>query len=172
MKVVLLTGPESAGKSSLCAALAQHFGAPVVGEYVREYIVQQQRNTCYADITPIARGQWRREQAARAQAPPLLLLDTNLLSNRLWSQTLFGRSPAWIDTALARTQYDAVFLLAPEGLPWRADGQRCQPALAQRQQFGQQLEQALQQLQQPYTPVTGSWAQRCTHITAAVQQML
>ena len=87
MKVVVLTGPESAGKSSLCTALAQHFRAPVVREYVREYIELQQRDTCYTDVDIIAREQWRREQAAKALCPPLLLLDTNLLSNLQWSLT-------------------------------------------------------------------------------------
>lgn len=81
MKVVVLTGPESAGKSTLCSALAQRFQAPVVREYVREYMHGLGRETCLADVTPIAQVQWQREQAARALRPPLLLLDTHLLSN-------------------------------------------------------------------------------------------
>lgn len=172
MKVVVLTGPESAGKSSLCSTLAKHFGAPVVREYVREYIEQVQRETCYADVDVIAREQWRREQAARAAGAPLLLLDTHLLSNRLWSQTLFGQSPAWIDAVLARQRYDAVFLLAPEGLPWQADGQRCQPALAERQAFYAALAQGLQAQGQACTPVTGDWDARCAQITAALSDLL
>ena len=33
MKVVVLTGPESAGKSTLSKALAERFNAPLVSEY-------------------------------------------------------------------------------------------------------------------------------------------
>ena len=55
MKVVVLTGPESSGKSTLGKALAKRFHAPVVGEYVREFIEEEQRDTCCADISTIAR---------------------------------------------------------------------------------------------------------------------
>ncbi len=87
MKVVVLSGPESAGKSTLCQALAE-------------------RDTGYADISLIAEQQLARELAARAQQPDLLLLDTHLLSNKLWSETLFGRSPDWIESALKAQHYD------------------------------------------------------------------
>src|SRR5690554_5693778 len=100
MKVVVLTGPESAGKSTLSQALAERFNAPLVSEYVREFIEREQRDTCYADISSIAQHQLQLELAARAQKPPLLLLDTHLLSNKLWSETLFNASPAWIESAL------------------------------------------------------------------------
>ncbi len=172
MKVVVLTGPESAGKSSLCRALAQRFGAPVVHEYVREYIEAHQRDTYYDDVEPIARAQWQREQAARALCTPLLLLDTHLLSNRQWSRTLFGKSPAWIDAVLARQRYDAIFLLPPEGLPWQADGQRCQPQLEQRQAFHAQLRDWLQGHGQAFTDVPGSWQQRYQQMEHAIAGML
>ena len=57
MIVVVLTGAESAGKSSLSKALAEHFNAPLVSEYVREFIEHEQRDTCYADISTIAEQQ-------------------------------------------------------------------------------------------------------------------
>ena len=44
MKVVVLIGPESSGKSTLGKALAKRFHAPVVGEYVREFIEEEQRD--------------------------------------------------------------------------------------------------------------------------------
>lgn len=172
MKVVVLTGPESAGKSSLCAALAEHFKAPVVHEYVREYIELQQRDTCYADVEIIAREQWRREQAARALRPPLLLLDTHLLSNRQWSLALFGQSPSWIEQTLAAQCYDAVFLLSPDGLPWLADGQRCQPERADRLAFYGRLEHWLLEHRQTLVQVEGDWQARYGQIEQAISQLL
>ena len=172
MKVIVLTGPESAGKSSLCSALATRFNAPVVHEYVREYIEQQQRDTCYADVDPIAREQWRREQAARALQPPLLLLDTHLLSNLQWSLTLFGQSPPWLEQKLAAQRYDAVFLLSPDGLPWQADGMRCQPDLADRQTFHADLEHWLVQHRQPLVSLNGNWEARYQQLEQAIAGIL
>ena len=89
MKVVVLAGPESSGKSWLAAQLHARIGGLMVGEYVRYVIDQHQRDTTLADIPAIAQGQLAWEDAARAQQPPLLILDTHLLSNKLWSQALF-----------------------------------------------------------------------------------
>ncbi|WP_410970079.1 AAA family ATPase, partial [Salmonella sp. SAL4458] len=88
------------------------------------------RDTCYADIPAIARGQLAWEDAARAERPALLILDTHLLSNILWSRILFGDCPDWLEPALLRRRYDLHLLLSPEGVAWSADGQRCQPELA------------------------------------------
>jgi len=172
MKVVVLTGPESSGKSTLSRALAERFDAPLVSEYVREFIEQEQRDTCYADISTIAEQQLQRELAARALQPPLLLLDTNLLSNKLWSEALFNHSPAWIEEALLAQQYDLIGLLSPDGMPWQADGQRCQPELSERLEFHKNLASWLQQHQQPVLHLTGSWQERYATLEQAIEQLL
>ncbi len=146
MKVLVLTGPESSGKSWLAEQLQARFGGRVVGEYVRHFIDEQRRDTCYADIPAIARGQLAWEDAARAERPALLILDTHLLSNILWSRILFGACPDWLEPALLRRRYDLHLLLSPEGVAWSADGQRCQPELAQRQAIELELENDLREL--------------------------
>ena len=172
MKVVVLTGPESSGKSTLGKALAKRFHAPVVGEYVREFIEEEQRDTCCADISTIAREQWQRELEARLKRPPLLLLDTHLLSNKLWSEVLFNTSPPWLEAALQEQHYDLVGLLSPDGLPWQADGQRCQPELSERQYFHQQLERWLHAHQQPVLHLGGSWQSRYQQLESAIEELL
>lgn len=172
MKVVVLSGPESAGKSSLCQALAEEFGAVIVSEYVREFIEQQARTTCYDDISYIAQQQLAYEQAARAQKPALLLLDTHLLSNKLWSEWLFNACPDWIETSLLAQYYDFIGLLAPNGVPWQADGQRCQPNYTERLRFYQALELWLAQHKQPYQMITGSWQERYQTLKNIIEQLL
>lgn len=135
MKVLVLTGPESSGKSWLAAGLKTQFGGVLVDEYVRWFIDQNPRDTCLADIPEISRGQLQWEDQARAGQPHLLILDTHLLSNILWSQTLFGDCPAWIEQALLARHYDLHLLLSPEQVNWTDDGQRCQPSLDERRAF-------------------------------------
>lgn len=172
MKVVVLTGPESVGKSTLCKALAQHYQAPLVGEYVREYAEQLPRDTIYSDVTLIAQQQLQNEQAARALRPPLLLLDTHLLSNMVWSQTLFHAVPSWLEPTLLAQQYDLVALLSPEGMVWEADNVRCHPTLAERRHFYRQLEQWLVAHQQPLLTVHGTWAERFTQLVHTIDALL
>lgn len=172
MKVVVLCGPESSGKSWLAASIQARFGGVVVGEYVRWFIDSHARDTCYADIPAIAQGQLQWEDAARAQRPHLLILDTHLLSNMLWSRALFGDCPAWLETALQAREYDLHLLLSPEQVQWVADGQRCQPDMALRQRFFSDSEQWLAAHGQTYQVVRGEWAARHTAAMDAVQRLL
>lgn len=172
MKVLVLTGPESSGKSWLSAELQAQFGGVLVGEYVRYFIDQTGIDPSLADIPQIARGQLAWEDTARAEHPSLLILDTHLLSNLLWSQTLFGDCPPWIEQALLARHYDLHLLLSPHDVDWTDDGQRCQPELSQRQAFFDATRQWLVQHRQPLQVIEGDWAQRRRLAFAAVEQLL
>lgn len=172
MKVVVLAGPESSGKSWLAEYLHQQFGGLLVGEYVRHFIDQHARDTCLADIPAIARGQLEWEDTARAQQPELLILDTHLLSNILWSQTLFQACPAWLEAQLLSRHYDLHLLLSPDEVEWTPDDQRCQPSLAERQAFFAASLHWLEQHHQPLQVITGDWPARQHQAFEAVRHLL
>lgn len=172
MKVLVLTGAESTGKSWLAARLQQRFGGVVVGEYVRHFIEQEQRDTCLDDISAIARGQLMWEDAARGLVPALLILDTHLLSNIIWSRTLFGSCPAWLENELLARRYDQRLLLSPEGAEWHADGQRCQPDVGERWHFHEACRTWLERHQQPFVEIAGDWARREQQAVAHVRVLL
>ncbi|MBK5356036.1 AAA family ATPase [Pseudomonas sp. TH41] len=172
MKVLVLAGPESSGKSWLSNEIHANFGGILVGEYVRHFIDSEARVTCYDDIPSIAHGQLAWEDEARAKQPSLLILDTHLLSNILWSRTLFGACPTWIEQALLARHYDLHLLLSPETVPWHDDGQRCQPQLAERQAFFQASRQWLDLHHQPCQVLQGNWKQRKDAAFEAVARLL
>lgn len=172
MKVLVLAGPESSGKSWLSSEIHANFGGILVGEYVRHFIESKARETCYDDIPSIANGQLSWEDEARARQPSLLILDTHLLSNILWSRTLFGACPPWIEQALLDRHYDLHLLLSPETVAWHDDGQRCQPQLAERQAFFQASQHWLDLHRQPYQVVQGDWQQRKDAAFEAVTRLL
>ncbi|MDY7560308.1 AAA family ATPase [Pseudomonas sp. 10B1] len=172
MKVLVLAGPESSGKSELASRIQARFGGLLVGEYVRHFIEKHSRDTCYEDINAIAQGQLAWEDAARAEMPELLILDTHLLSNILWSQTLFGKCPAWLELQLLNRHYDLHLLLAPEGVGWVGDGQRCQLYLSDRQAFFNAGQQWLKTHSRPYQVIGGDWNSREKQASITVNQLL
>ncbi|MBO0493938.1 AAA family ATPase [Pseudomonas sp. Marseille-Q1929] len=172
MKVVVLAGPESSGKSWLAAELHANFGGLMVGEYVRHFIDHHQRDTTLADIPAIAHGQLAWEDTARAQQPRLLILDTHLLTNKLWSQVLFGDYPTWLDSELLARHYDLHLLLSPDDVEWTADGQRCQPQLEDRQAFFQGSLEWMQEHQQSVLVIRGDWEERRRTAFSAVEHLL
>jgi DNA polymerase-3 subunit delta len=41
LKVIVVTGPESTGKSTLCQQLAEHFHSEYIAEYARDYVAER-----------------------------------------------------------------------------------------------------------------------------------
>lgn len=124
---IVLTGPESTGKTTLAAALAHRFGAPWLPEASRGFAEEVKRELTAADVESIATRAIRAEDAALAEYPPLLVLDTDLISTVVYARHYYGACPAWIEAAARARRGDLYLLCAPD-LPWKADGVRDRPA--------------------------------------------
>ena len=57
LKRVVVIGPESTGKSTLCEQLAQHFNTSWCPEFAREYLLTHGKEYGYSDLINIAKGQ-------------------------------------------------------------------------------------------------------------------
>lgn len=126
---VVLTGPECTGKTTLTADVAREFNAPWLPEAARVYADkrgQQGHVLSLADVEPIARQAIAAEDAALAAKPPLLVLDTDLLSTVAYSRHYYGTSSAWLEGE-ARARRAALYLLCAPDIPWSADGIRDRP---------------------------------------------
>lgn len=64
MKKIVILGPESTGKSTLCEQLAAHYHTVWVREYAREYLLKNGVNYTEADLWEIAKGQMESEDRA------------------------------------------------------------------------------------------------------------
>lgn len=124
---IVLTGPEATGKTTLAAALARRLGAPWLPEASRAYAEEVKRELVAADVESIATRTMRAEDAALATHPPLLVLDTDLISTVVYARHYYGGSPGWVEDAARARRGDLYLLCAPD-LPWTADGVRDRPA--------------------------------------------
>src|SRR6185312_14702126 len=62
VKKIVVIGPESTGKSTLCEKLAEHYNTLWVPEYAREYLEKNGTEYSYDDLLIIAKGQIELEE--------------------------------------------------------------------------------------------------------------
>lgn len=133
MKKIVIIGPESTGKSSLCEQLAQHYQSSWVREYAREYLLTQGKEYRFEDLLTIAKGQLAGEDQALAAAAPHapLFIDTDMHVMKVWSEYVFNRCDHWILNRIVERRYD-LYLLCNTDLPWVKDELREYPDLVTR----------------------------------------
>lgn len=166
---VVVTGPESTGKTTLAAALGAHFGAPWVPEAARRF-VETVRTPLSADtVEPIARLAMQLDDAVTGATQPLVFLDTDLVSTVVYARHYYGAVPAWIATE-ARVRRGDLYLLCLPDIPWEADGVRDRPA-ARGILLGD-FRDALQAVDAHVVEVSGTGAARTDLAVRAVEALL
>ncbi|MNJ88012.1 Trifunctional NAD biosynthesis/regulator protein NadR [compost metagenome] len=150
---IALLGAESTGKSTLAAALAEHYQTVWVPEYLREFVEEKQRTPQAHEQILIATTQIARENIAATQAQRFLFCDTTPLMTALYSQFYFGAvEPALSQLAMTH-RYDFTIVAEPSN-PWVADGlQRESDSV--RQEVHRLLLRALDEAVIPYLLVSG-----------------
>ena len=126
MKKVVITGPESSGKSTLSKHLSESLFTPHVREYAREYIASLDRAYNKDDLTQIAKGQIDLEEDIICQTPSYLICDTDLLTIKIWSEYKYGSCDPEIIELLKNNLPDLYLLASPDFL-WEEDSQRENP---------------------------------------------
>jgi NadR type nicotinamide-nucleotide adenylyltransferase len=168
--VVVVTGSECTGKTTLARELAREFRAPCSAEFAREYVDGKGTQLDATDVEPIARGQILAEDAAAAAATDLCLKDTDLVSTVVYAGHYYGACPAWIAEA-ARARLGDLYLLLHPDVPWLADGlQRDRPA--EREHLHALFRSSLAALGAVVVDITGTWDGRRDRARAAVRAAL
>ena len=126
MHKIVISGPESSGKTDLSVYLADQFRQPCIPEYARDYVQNLGRPYSFEDVEHIARVQWDQYLEYIKEDKPLLIMDTFLIITKIWCREVYGFVPAWIDQALENARIDLYLLCYPD-LEWEADRVRENP---------------------------------------------
>ncbi|MGB1241041.1 MAG: AAA family ATPase [Chitinophagales bacterium] len=166
---VVLTGPESTGKSTLSKKLATHYQTAYVPEYARSYIAALDRPYNSEDILQIAKGQLKSEDYFSSKANKILFSDTALLVPKIWSEVVYGFCPDWIENELISRHYDLYLLMYPD-VDWKPDPQREHPHF--RLELFEMYKEVLQKLHTPYIVIEGTYKSRFETAMQAINEMV
>ncbi len=173
MKKIVIIGPESTGKSTLCTQLAEHYHTLWVKEYAREYLLKNGTRYSFENLLDIAKGQMEQEELAvdsgqsagpggLAEGNPnqqLLFIDTDMYVMKVWCEFVFDKCHNWILNRIAEREYD-LYLLCNIDLPWAKDELREYPDLPSRQKLYNYYKDIMINQNVPWVDISGSYEER------------
>ena len=127
MLKIIVTGPESSGKTTLCKALSVHYKLPFTKEFARVYLTHLGKNYLQEDLLEIATGQLENEQHTIGNQQ-ISLHDTDLITLKIWSDYKYGNCNNWILEQIEKQKVENRFyLLCKPDLIWDYDPLRENP---------------------------------------------
>jgi NadR type nicotinamide-nucleotide adenylyltransferase len=178
IKKVVLIGPESSGKSTLCEKLANHYDVVFVKEYARTYLNHNGADYSHEDLIQIAKGQLLEEKKAKAKInlqadsdkPKLLFVDTDFYVIKIWSELVFGRCETHILNELAANNC-SLYLLCEPDIPWIEDPLRAHPDHAIRMLHYHHYKDAMVNQHIRWENINGDFASRWEKAQSAVDAL-
>ncbi|MBM3159285.1 MAG: AAA family ATPase [Bacteroidota bacterium] len=183
LKKIVIIGPESTGKSTLCQELAEHFETIWCPEYAREYLLTNGTDYSFQDLLTIAKGQIALEDQLadklELRAAPLLeqdydipyFIDTDMSVMKVWCQFVFNKCHPFIEEQLAKREVGHYLLCQPD-LPWVKDQLREYPDQATREKLFTIYRNWLENQSVPWTLIQGKDVERMKLAVRAVNRIL
>tara|TARA_B100001287_G_scaffold276860_1_gene290238 strand:+ start:2919 stop:3407 length:489 start_codon:yes stop_codon:yes gene_type:complete len=118
MYKIIVTGPECSGKTTLAKKLSQYFKISFAKEYAREYLEKNGLVYEQNDLLKIAQKQIEKEKKFN-------LLDTDLLTIKIWSEYKYGNCNDWIlEKIRNQISQKRIYILCKPDIKWQYDPQR------------------------------------------------
>ena len=198
VKKIVILGPESTGKSTLCKQLAEHYKTLWCPEYAREYLLKHGMNYSFDDLLPIAKGQLALEdkyaEVVRKTGRPedgriisddktispgladsltsrLLFIDTDMYVMKVWCEFVFDNCHRFILDQIVERKYD-LYLLCNIDLPWVKDELREYPDLDSRQRLHYIYKDIMINQSVPWVDINGGYEERLQKAISAVNTII
>ena len=183
IKKIVVIGPESTGKSTLCEKLATHYNTLWAPEYAREYLEIHGTDYTYEDLLPIAKGQIELEEKLSDQLPvisstkihysslitPYLFIDTDMYVMKVWAEYVFNNCHNWILNRIAERKYD-LYLLCDVDLPWIEDKLREYPDAGIRKKLFFFYKELMASQSTPWHIISGNYEQRLQNAISTINE--
>lgn len=193
LKKIVIIGPESTGKSTLCEQLAQHYDTIWCPEFAREYLLTNGTNYSYDDLIIIAKGQLaledeyatmtvnRHSSFVNSETPKNsrlaiddsrpLFIDTDMYVMKVWCEVVFQKCHRFILDKIIERKYD-LYLLCNTDLPWTKDELREYPDIESRDRLFNMYKDIMMNQAVPWVEISGNNNERLQKAIDAVDSLL
>ncbi len=183
LKKIVVIGPESTGKSTLCEELARYFETNWCPEFAREYLLTNGTDYNFDDLLTIARGQLAMEdeyiERIENQSLPLLeagghiplFIDTDMYVMKVWCEFVFGKCHRYVLDQIVKRKYD-LYLLCNTDLPWEKDELREYPDLKTREKLFYIYKDIMVNQNVPWVEIKGSHEERTQQAIESVRLLM
>jgi len=191
LKKIVIVGPESTGKSTLCRQLAEHYQTTWCPEFAREYLLKHGMNYTFDDLLTIAKGQLALEDQFAAEVRSqkseekkqfhphsplttrhsLLFIDTDMYVMKVWCEFVFDNCHRFILDQIVERKYD-LYLLCNVDLQWVKDELREYPDLENRQRLYFIYKDIMVNQSVPWVDISGGYEERLLKAITAVDAIL
>ena len=151
VKKVVITGPESSGKTTLAKLLAKEYDANLVNEYAREHLELLKRPYELEDVLIMAKEQLKQEESSTSA---LTFLDTDLIVYAIWIKEKYRQEIDWINDHLKNSK-SKTYLLCDIDIEWKEDELREHPNLIDRKRLFDEYKNLLEKYQLSYHIISG-----------------
>jgi NadR type nicotinamide-nucleotide adenylyltransferase len=176
VKKIVIIGPESTGKSTLCKLLATHYNTACIDEYARDYLLKNGTDYTYENLLDVAKGQIEGEESGVEKLstikhqPSTIFIDTDMYVMKVWCEFVFERCHHWILNRIAERKYD-LYLLCNIDLPWVKDELREYPDLISRQKLYHHYKDIMVNQPVPWVDISGGYEERLKKAIEAVDNL-
>lgn len=167
---IVVIGPESTGKSTLCEQLALQYKTAWVPEFARQFLLELKRPYDYDDLLVIAKGQLELEDRITASLnKPFVFIDTDMYVMKVWCEFVFGKCHGFILDQIVKRKYTG-YLLCNTDLPWMADELREYPDLESREKLYHMYRDLMINQHLPWHEISGADDERLRMAIAFVDR--
>ena len=192
LKKIVVVGPESTGKSTLCEKLAAHYNTIWVKEYAREYLLANGTDYTFENLLDVAKGQlageengiaeanellnngnWKKPGKKNHSSPPNfpLFIDTDMYVMKVWCEFVFDKIHPWILNQVVERKYD-LYLLCNVDAPWVKDELREYPDLVIREKLYHHYKDIMINQKEPWVDICGNYEERLQKAIVAIDKLL
>lgn len=163
---IVITGPESSGKTTLANALASYSHLPLVPEMSRLFLNERKGEYRSSDLLHIGQIQYNEEQKRNKSH---CICDTDLLTILVWANFKYGNVDPWISQKLGDLTGRFYILCKPD-IPWEPDPLRENPN--DRDELFDIYRHELEKRQAPYIIVGGSHEHRMERSCSVLEKLI